>query len=193
MRGGSLCFCFCKPHCVFSMPFSALDLALYAQGAIKSFPRMLSIAVHVKTVNIFPLAEFTRKFLQQMLSVQWNCFLVCSVCNEIVSSYAQCAIKSFPCMLNMRSACYNFSKITLKPQIKLRISTIKNPNFEKPFRNPSNRTQVNIKKNKNLGYLSKKIWFRVCSVTVKMFQLRNSSENWRKISEIFIRKFTKGI
>jgi hypothetical protein len=26
----------------------------------------------------------------------------------------------------------------------MQISTIKNPNFEKPFRNPSNRTQVNI-------------------------------------------------
>jgi hypothetical protein len=41
----------------------------------------------------------------------------------------------------------------------MQISTIKNPNFEKPFRNPSNRTQVNIlKKNlcdiypKNFGF-----------------------------------------
>jgi hypothetical protein len=67
----------------------------------------------------------------------------------------------------------------------MQISTIKNPNFEKPFRNPSNRTQVNILKKKFFGYLSKKIWFRVCSVTAKMFELRNSGENRRKRSEIF--------
>jgi hypothetical protein len=67
----------------------------------------------------------------------------------------------------------------------MQILTIKNPNFEKPFRNPSNRTQVNILKKKILGYLSKKIWFSVCSVTAKMFELRNSGENRRKRSEIF--------
>jgi hypothetical protein len=67
----------------------------------------------------------------------------------------------------------------------MQISTIKNPNFEKPFRNPSNRTQVNILKKNFFGYLSKKIWFRVCSVTAKMFELRNSGENRRKRSEIF--------
>jgi hypothetical protein len=67
----------------------------------------------------------------------------------------------------------------------MQISTIKNPNFEKPFRNPSNRTQVNILKTKIFGYLSKKIWFRVCSVTAKMFELQNSGENQRKRSEFF--------
>jgi hypothetical protein len=67
----------------------------------------------------------------------------------------------------------------------MQILTIKNPNFEKPFRNPYNRTQVNILKKKIFGYLSKKIWFRVCSVTAKMFELRNSGENRRKRSEIF--------
>ena len=67
----------------------------------------------------------------------------------------------------------------------MQISTIKNPNFEKPIENPSNRTQVNILKKKFFGYLSKKIWFRVCSVTAKMFELRNSGENQRKRSEFF--------
>jgi hypothetical protein len=67
----------------------------------------------------------------------------------------------------------------------MQISTIKNPNFEKPFRNPSNGTQVNILKKKFVRYLSKKIWFRVCSVTAKMFELRNSGKNQRKRSEIF--------
>jgi hypothetical protein len=67
----------------------------------------------------------------------------------------------------------------------MQISTIKDPNFEKPFRNPSNGTQVNILKKKLFGYLSKKFWFRVCSVTAKMFELRNSGENRRKRSEFF--------
>jgi hypothetical protein len=39
-------------------------------GCDKSFPRMLNIAVHAKTVNIFPLAEHTRKFVQRMLSLR---------------------------------------------------------------------------------------------------------------------------
>jgi hypothetical protein len=49
---------------------------------MKSFPRMLSMDVHVKTVNILPLAKDARKGVD-------------SVCDEIVSSYAQSAIKSF--------------------------------------------------------------------------------------------------
>ncbi len=61
----------------------------------------------------------------------------------------------------------------------MQILTIKNPNFEKPFRNPSNRTQVNILKKNSLDIFPK-IWFRICSVTAKMFELRNSGENRRK-------------
>ena len=38
----------------------------------------------------------------------------------------------------------------------MQISTIKNPNFEKPFRNPSNGTQVNILKKKFLDISPKK-------------------------------------
>ena len=38
---------------------------------------------------------------------------------------------------------------------------------------------------KNFGISLKKNWFRVCSVTAKMFELRNSGENRRKRSEIF--------
>ncbi len=37
----------------------------------------------------------------------------------------------------------------------MQISTIKNANFEKQFRNPSYRTQVNILTKKIFGYLSK--------------------------------------
>ena len=67
----------------------------------------------------------------------------------------------------------------------MQISTIKNPNFEKPFRNLSNNTKVKILKKNFFGYLSKKVWFRVCSVTAEMFEHRNSGENRRKRSEIF--------
>jgi hypothetical protein len=38
----------------------------------------------------------------------------------------------------------------------MQISPIKNQNFEKPSRNPSNRTKVKILGKKILGYLSKK-------------------------------------
>ncbi len=65
------------------------------------------------------------------------------------------------------------------------ISPIKNPNFEKPSKNLSNRTTVKILKKNFFGYLSKKIWVRVCSVTAEMFEHRNSGENRRKRSEIF--------
>jgi hypothetical protein len=67
----------------------------------------------------------------------------------------------------------------------MQISPIKNPNFEKPSRNLSNRTKVKILEKKIFGYLSKKIWFCVCSVTAEMFEHRNSGENRRKRSEIF--------
>ncbi len=66
----------------------------------------------------------------------------------------------------------------------MQISPIKNQNFEKPSWNLFNRTKVKILKKKILGYLSKKIWFRVCSVTAEMFEHRNSGENRRKKSEI---------
>ncbi len=66
----------------------------------------------------------------------------------------------------------------------MQISTIKNQNFEKPSRNPPNRTKVKILK-KNFGYLSKKICFCVCSATAEMFEHRNSGENRKKRSKIF--------
>ncbi len=65
----------------------------------------------------------------------------------------------------------------------MQISPIKNQNFEKPSRNLSDRTKVKILQKKIFGYLSKKIWFRVCSVTAEMFEHRNSGENRREKSE----------
>jgi hypothetical protein len=86
--------------------------------------------------------------------------------------------------------------MTQKSLIKMQILPIKNQNFEKLSRNLSNRTKVKIlKKKKFFGYLSKKIWFRVCSVTTEMFEHRNSGENRRKRSEIFfenLRRAFKG-
>jgi hypothetical protein len=49
------------------------------------------------------------------------------------------------------------------------ILPIKNPNFEKLSRNPSNRTKVKILTKNFLDISKKKIWFRVCSVTAEMF------------------------
>jgi hypothetical protein len=46
--------------------------------------------------------------------------------------------------------------MTQKSQIKMQISPLKNPNFEKPSWNLSNRTKVKILKEKNFGYLSRK-------------------------------------
>ncbi len=54
----------------------------------------------------------------------------------------------------------------------MQISSLKSPNFEKPSRNLSNRTKVKILKEKIFGYLSKKIWFRVCSVTAECSNIK---------------------
>ncbi len=72
----------------------------------------------------------------------------------------------------------------------MQISTIKNPNFEKPFRNPSNRTQVNIKN--NLDIPPKNLVSHMLSHRENV----RTSKFWRKSKEkkqIFFRKFTKGI
>ncbi len=75
--------------------------------------------------------------------------------------------------------------MTQKSLIKMQISPTKNPNFEKPSKNLPNRAKVKILEKKFFGYLSKKTWFRVCSVTAEMFEHRNSGENRRKRSEFF--------
>ena len=71
----------------------------------------------------------------------------------------------------------------------MQISTIKNPNFEKSFRNPSNRTQVNILKKKNFLDISPKKFGS--AYARKMFELRNSGENRRKRSEFFFENLRK--
>jgi len=50
-------------------------------------------AWHIVTLSWFPVC---------MLSVRWNRFRVCSACDEIVSAYAQHAMKSFPRLLSVR-------------------------------------------------------------------------------------------
>ena len=77
--------------------------------------------------------------------------------------------------------------MTQKSLIKMQILPIKDLNFEKPSGNLSNRTKVKILGEKIFGYISKKIWFCVCSVTVEMFEHRNSGENRMKRSEIFFK------
>ncbi len=48
--------------------------------------------------------------------------------------------------------------MTQKSLIKMQISPIKNPNFEKPSRNLSKRTTVKILKKKNFWISLKKNW-----------------------------------
>jgi hypothetical protein len=59
-------------------------------------------------------------------------------------------------MLSMHAHAIIFENDS-KSLIKMQISPIKNQNFEKPSRNPSNRTKVKILKTKYFGYLSKKV------------------------------------
>ncbi len=151
----------------------------YAQCAMKFVLRILSMVLHVKTVQILLLAEHARKFIPRMLSVWWNRFLVCSVCYKIVSIYAQHA---------QGIILKNYSK----SQIKMQISTTKNQNFEKPFTNPSNGTKVN--------FWEKIFWISLQKNLVPhMLSHRENvqtSKFWRKSKEkqrnVF-RKFTKGI
>ncbi len=129
-----------------------------------------TVPVHVKTDNIFPLAEHTRKFVRRMLSVRWIRFLVCSVCDKIVSAYVQHA----------QLRILYFSKINQKSQIKMQISTLKNTNFEKPFRKPSIKTQGHILKKKNLWISLQK------NLVPYMFSHRENvrtSKFWRKSKE----------
>jgi hypothetical protein len=84
----------------------------YVQCAMKSFPRMLACdefvpRMHSMRCNRFRICSACvwmsmRKKFECWLSIRENLLGVCSVCDEIVFSYAQCAIKSFPRMLSMR-------------------------------------------------------------------------------------------
>ncbi len=83
--------------------------------------------------------------------------------------------------------------MTQKSLLKMQILPIKNQNFEKPFRNPSNRTKVMILKKKNFWISLKK--FLVPRMLSHCWNFL-TSKFWRKSKEtkrIFFRKFTKGI
>jgi hypothetical protein len=67
----------------------------------------------------------------------------------------------------------------------MQISPIKNPHFEKPSMNLSNRTKVKILQKKIFGYLSTKNLFLRMLSHREMFEHRNSGKNRRKRSEIF--------
>ncbi len=147
----------------------------YAQCAIKFVPRMLSMDCTCKNVHMH-----ARKFVPRMLSMRWNRFRVCSACDKIVSAYAQHTHAII-------------SKITQKSLIKMQISPIKNQNFEKPSRNLSNRTKVEILKKKIFWISLKK------NLVPRLLSHRGNvrtSKFWRKSKEKkrnFFRKFTKGI
>ncbi len=83
--------------------------------------------------------------------------------------------------------------MTQKSLIKMQISPIKNPNFEKPSRDLSKRTKVKILKKKNFWIALKK------NLVPRMLSHRGNvrtSKFWQKSKKkkrIFFRKFTKGI
>ncbi len=73
----------------------------------------------------------------------------------------------------------------------MQISPQKNQNFEKPSRNPSNRTKVKILKKKFFGYLSKNLVPRMLSHRGNV----RTSKFWRKSKEKkrnFFMKIYKG-
>ncbi len=163
----------------------------YAQCAIKFVPRMLSMDCTCKNVHILPLAEHARKFVPRMLSMRWNRFRVCSACDEIGSVYAQHAIKSFPRMLSIRML--KFSKMTQKSLIKMQISPIKIPNFDKPSRNPSNRTKVKILEKKNCRIsLKKNLVPRLLSHRGNVWTSKFCRKSKKK-KRNFFQKFTKDL
>jgi hypothetical protein len=150
----------------------------YAQCAIKFVPRMLSMDCTCKTVHILPLNEHALKFVPCMLSMRWNRFLVCSACDKIVSAYAQHAHAII---------FENDSKIL----IKMQISPIKNQNFEKPSRNPSNQSEdwkkffMDISQKKfDSAYAQSP---RICSNIEILAKIKGIE------AKFFLQKFTKGI
>ncbi len=118
-----------------------------------------------------------------MLSVRWNRFRVCSACHKIVSAYAQ------------QTHSIIFLKNTQKYKIKMQILTLNNQNFQKPSRNPSNRTKGKSLKKTNFWIAHQKnLVPRMLSHCGKMwtvFEHQNSGENRRKRREIFL-KISKG-
>ncbi len=74
----------------------------------------------------------------------------------------------------------------------MQISSTKNRNFEKPFRNLTSGTKVNFMKKKFLGYLQNKL------VPCMLSHRENvrTSKFWQKSKEkklIFLKQFTRGI
>ncbi len=69
----------------------------------------------------------------------------------------------------------------------MQILTIKNQNFEKPFRNPSNRTKVKFWKKKILGFSPKKFG----SVYAQSPRKCSNFEILAKIEGIEAKKFSK--
>ncbi len=90
--------------------------------------------------------------------------------------------------MSLRASNYRNLYLTMFKRHIVSESDYRNKYIKNPSKDPSKHFEK-----KMFGYLFKKIWFRVCSVTAKVFELRNSGENRRKRSEIFFRKFTNGI
>ncbi len=154
-----------------------------------------------------------------MLSMRWNWFPVCSACDEISSPYAQWAIKFVPCMLSMDCTCKKVHILPLAEHVRKFVPRMLSMrwnwfrvcsacdkivsayalhthaiSFENESKIPNKNANFAFKfwKQKCFGYLSKKIWFRVCSVTAEMFEHQNSGENRRKRCIFFFSKIYEG-
>jgi hypothetical protein len=67
----------------------------------------------------------------------------------------------------------------------MQISTLKNPNFEKPSRNPSNRTKVKILPKNFFGYLSKTFGSAYAQPPRKCSNIKILAKNERKEAKFF--------
>jgi hypothetical protein len=74
----------------------------------------------------------------------------------------------------------------------MQISPIKNPNFEKPSNNLSNRTKVKVLEKIFFGYLSKKLGFAYAQSPRKCSNIEILAKIEGK-EATFFRKFTKGL
>jgi hypothetical protein len=82
-----------------------------------------------------------------------------------------------------------FSKMTPKSLIKMQISPIKNPNFEKPSRNLSDRTTVKILEKKFLDISHKKFGSAYAQPPRKCSNIETLAKIEGKEANCFSKKF----
>ncbi len=93
----------------FFFTFFADTETIWSQGPVaRDFWKLYSIRPRYSTLKTFP----------RMLSMRWNRFQVCSACDEIGSTYAQCAIKFVPRMLSIDCTCKTVHSLPLAEHMR---------------------------------------------------------------------------